>query len=89
MQIEVLETRSRILGVEHPDTIRARASLASTNWHLGKYMDTKKMEIQVLEVRNRILGVEHPDTIEAMGNLAMTMEAWENTQRQRSWKCKF
>ena len=31
LQIKVLETRSRILGVEHPDTIRARASLASTN----------------------------------------------------------
>ena len=72
LQIKVLDTRNRILGVEHPDTIRAMASLASTNRDLGKYIEAEKLEIQVLQVRNRMLGVEHPDTIHAMGNLAET-----------------
>ena len=30
LEIEVLDGRNRILGVEHPDTIRAMANLAST-----------------------------------------------------------
>ena len=31
LQIKVLDIRNRILGVEHPDTIKAMASLAATN----------------------------------------------------------
>jgi tetratricopeptide (TPR) repeat protein len=74
LQIKVLDTRKRILGVEHPDTIKAMASLASTNRKLGKYTEAEKLEIEVLEARNRILGVEHTDTIHAMGNLAETYQ---------------
>ena len=72
LQITVLNTRSRILGGEHPETMRAMASLASTNRDLGKYTEAERLEIQVLDDRNRILGVEHPDTIRAMANLAVT-----------------
>ena len=33
---KVLDTRNRILGVEHPGTIRAMSNLAVTYQHLGK-----------------------------------------------------
>jgi len=69
---KVLDTRNRILGVEHLDTIRAMENLAATYQNLGKYTEAEKLEIQVLEARNRILGVEHPHTITAMANLAVT-----------------
>jgi tetratricopeptide (TPR) repeat protein len=72
LQIKVLDTRNEILGVEHPDIIRAMANLASTKRDLGKYTEAEKLEIQVLDARNRVLGVEHPDTIKAMANLATT-----------------
>ncbi|KIJ99880.1 hypothetical protein K443DRAFT_622722 [Laccaria amethystina LaAM-08-1] len=72
LRIKALDTRNRILGVEHPDTITAMASLASTNRDLGKYTEAEKLEIQVLNARNRFFGVEHPDTIRAMANLAST-----------------
>jgi tetratricopeptide (TPR) repeat protein len=72
LQIKVLDERNKIYGVEHPDTINAMASLASTNGDLEKYMEAEMLKIQVLEARKRILGVEHPDTILAMGNLATT-----------------
>ena len=64
--------KDKILGVEHPDTIRAMANLAATYHELGKYTEAKKLKIQVLDARNRILGVEHPDTIRVMANLALT-----------------
>jgi tetratricopeptide (TPR) repeat protein len=72
LEIEVLDARHRILGVEHPDTINAMANLALTYGNLGKYTEAEKLEMQVLDARNRILGVEHPDTINAMANLALT-----------------
>jgi len=72
LENEVLDTRNRILGVEHPETIRAMANLGATYHSLGKYTKSEKLGIQVLDARNRILGVEHPDTIFAMANLAMT-----------------
>ena len=73
LENKVLDTRQRILGVEHPDTIRAMANLAITYGSLGKYIESEKLEIQVLDARIRILGVEqHPDTIDAMANLAAT-----------------
>ena len=72
LQNKVLETRNKILGVEHLNTIRAMVSLASTNRDLGKYTKAEELDIQVLEARKRIFGVDHPDTIKAMGNLAST-----------------
>ena len=72
LEIEVLDKRDKILGVEHPDTIFAMANLASTYHSLGKYMEAEQLEIPILDVRKRILGVEHPDTIRAMANLAVT-----------------
>ena len=68
LQIQVLETRNRILGVKDPDTITVMANLAVTYGHLGKYMEAEKLEIQVLDA----IGVEHPRTINAMACLAIT-----------------
>jgi tetratricopeptide (TPR) repeat protein len=69
---EVLDTRKKILGVEHPDTITAMANLAAAYRDLGKYTEAENLDIQVLDERTRILGVEHPDIINAMLNLAAT-----------------
>jgi tetratricopeptide (TPR) repeat protein len=73
-QILVLDARSRTLGEEHPDTIRAMGDLAITYSSLGKYADAEKLKIKVLDMRNRHLGGDHPDTISAMGNLGISYE---------------
>jgi len=70
LQIKVLDTRNKILGVEHPDTIHAMENLASTYYKCGKYIEAEKLDIQVLDATNRIFGVEHPKTIIAMEYLA-------------------
>ena len=74
LDIQVLDARTRILGVEHPDTISDMAELAATYQSLGKYTKAEKLQIQVLDARNRILGVEHPHTINAMEHLAVTYQ---------------
>ena len=70
LQIKVLDTRNKILGVEHPDTIHAMGNLASTYYKCEKYIEAEKLDIQVLDATNRIFGVEHPKTIIAMEYLA-------------------
>ena len=65
--IQVLDARNRILGVEHPETIRAEIYNKQ-----GKYTEAEKLRIQVLNTRSRILGVEHPDTIDVMEDLVST-----------------
>ena len=68
--VQVLDTRKKILGVEHPDIIRAMGNLVTTYQHLGKYREAEKLVIPILDASNRILGVEHPDTIRATASLA-------------------
>ena len=72
MENKVLDTRNRIIGVEHPDTFKAMENLVVTYQNFGKYKEAEKLGLQVLDGKNRVFGVEHPDTINAMGNLAVT-----------------
>ena len=70
--LQVMETRRRVLGPEHPDTLTSMANLASTYWNQGRWMEAEELEVQVMETRRRVLGPEHPDTLTSMANLAST-----------------
>jgi len=77
---QVIETRQRVLGAEHPDTLTSIANLASTFWNQGRWKEAKGLEVQVIETRKRVLGAEHPDTLTSMANLASTY------RNQGQWK---
>ncbi|KAK7016816.1 hypothetical protein R3P38DRAFT_3561726 [Favolaschia claudopus] len=68
----VLDTRKRLLGEEHPDTLRSMNNLASTYSNQGRWSDAEELEVKVLEARKGLLGEEHPDTLLSMNNLAST-----------------
>ena len=68
----VMETRKRVLGQEHPDSLRSMANLASTYWNRGRWKEAEELEVLVMETRKRVLGQEHPDTLTSMANLAST-----------------
>jgi len=55
LQIQALNTRKRVLGIEHPDTIRAMAHLAKTYGNLEKYIEAEKLKMQVLDARTESL----------------------------------
>ena len=77
---QVMETRNRVLGPEHPDTLTIMANLASTYRSQGRWKEAEELQAQVLEMRKRVLGPEHPDTLTSMANLASTF--WN----QGRWK---
>jgi len=67
---QVLETRRRVLGSEHPDTLESLVGLAGYYDDEGKYAQAEALDSQVLEIQRRILGPEHRLTLLTMGNLA-------------------
>ncbi|KAI4085751.1 MAG: hypothetical protein L6R37_008477 [Teloschistes peruensis] len=80
LQVQVMETRTRVLGEEHPDTLTSMANLASTYWNQGRWKEAEELNVQVIETRTRVLGEEHPDTLTSMANMASTY--W----KQGRWK---
>jgi tetratricopeptide (TPR) repeat protein len=76
----VMETRTRVLGQEHPDTLTSIANLASTFWNQGRWKEAEELNMQVVETMKRVLGQEHPSTLTSMANLASTY------RNQGRWK---
>jgi tetratricopeptide (TPR) repeat protein len=70
--VQVMETRKRVLGEEHPDTLTSIANLASTYRNQGRWKEAEELEVQVMETSSRVLGEEHPDTLTSIANLAST-----------------
>ncbi|KAF1944328.1 HET-domain-containing protein [Clathrospora elynae] len=80
LQVQVMETRKRVLGVEHPSTLASMANLASTYRNQGRWKEAEELQAKELGICSRVLGEEHPDTLTSMANLASTF--WN----QGRWK---
>jgi eukaryotic-like serine/threonine-protein kinase len=79
---EVTDVRRRILGPEHPDTLRGAAGLSNAYDNLGAVTGDEvlrkrafAMEREVYEIRRRVLGPEHSDTLESMSHVEVNDEA--------------
>lgn len=70
--VQVMETRKRVLGDEHPDTLTSMANLASTYRNQGRWKETEELGVQVMERSSRVLGDKHSITLISIGNLALT-----------------
>ncbi|KAG9199902.1 hypothetical protein G6514_007802 [Epicoccum nigrum] len=81
--VQVMETRRRMLGREHPATL---ASVHDLGWVLssqGKYEEAERMHRRALEGMHRralegkekALGREHPDTLISVDNLGSVLSS--------------
>ncbi|KAF2181041.1 putative kinesin light chain [Zopfia rhizophila CBS 207.26] len=77
---QVMQTRKRKLGAEHPSTLTSIANLASTYRNQGRWKEAEELEVQVMETRKRVLGAEHPSMLSSIANLASTY------RNQGRWK---
>ncbi len=69
----MLETNTRLLGAEHPDTLTSRNNLATTLRALGRLKQAEAEHRFVLETNTRLLGAEHPATLTSRNNLAAVL----------------
>ena len=53
-----METRKRVLGEEHPNTLTSMGNLASTYRQQGRSKEAEELEVRVMETRKRVLGEE-------------------------------
>ena len=72
LMLKVLESTTRVLGHEHPDTLSAMSNLAASYGAQGRSKEKEELMVQVVEARSRVLGEEHPETLSALANLALT-----------------
>ena len=69
---QVLALCRKVLGPEHPDTLRAMNNLAISYDVAGRRDEALKLREEVLALRRKVIGPEHPDTLRAMNNLAIS-----------------
>jgi len=67
---KALEARKRLLGDDHPDTLKSMNNLARLYFTQGRYDEAEPIYLETLEIRKRVLGDDHPDTLNSMHNLA-------------------
>jgi len=55
LQVQVMQSFMRVLGEEHPDTLRSRGNLAGTYQYQGRLMEAEQMYVQVIEMKRIVL----------------------------------
>ena len=80
--VHTLETRRRVLGLEHPDTLTSVDNLALMYWEQGRFKEAGELGVQTLETRRRVLGLEHPSTLAGAFNLAINF--WSQDKKSQA-----
>jgi Tetratricopeptide repeat len=63
LEVQVLETRKRVLGAEHPDTLSSMSNLAHTWKNQKRDFEALTLMRECIELRTRVLGPDHPKTV--------------------------
>ena len=58
----VLDLCEKVLGTEHPDTLRSMNNLAVKYSVEGKYEEAGELQLKALDLHKKVLGPEHPET---------------------------
>ena len=66
LQLTVNKFCSKMLGDEHPSTMKIKLALSGTNWQLGQGNEAAELQNQVLQAYTASLGDDHPDTLKVM-----------------------
>jgi Tetratricopeptide repeat len=71
----------RVLGPEHPDTLRSRNNLADTYRAMGRLDEAIRLNEQTLTDSQRVLGPDHPTTRMIGANLTAVLAEREEARR--------
>jgi hypothetical protein len=73
-----METRKRVLGEEHPDTLNSMNNLAFIWKDIGRHGDAIGLIQTCFDLRQQVLGLGHPYTVSTLS----TLEAWRKEDEQ-------
>ncbi|MBV9729145.1 MAG: tetratricopeptide repeat protein, partial [Pseudonocardiales bacterium] len=60
---DTLTRARRVLGIDHPDTVRSAMVLAVTLRELGQYEQARQLGQDTLTRARQVLGDDHPHTV--------------------------
>ncbi|TGO25601.1 hypothetical protein BPAE_0076g00020 [Botrytis paeoniae] len=69
LEVQVMETRKKKFGVDHPDTLTSMANLAYTWKGQDRHKEALKLLEECVVLQSRSLGINHPDTLFSRTNL--------------------
>jgi hypothetical protein len=72
---DILARRVKVLGWDHPDTLRSRSSLANTLAALGRHDEAAKLHQEIIDDRVKVLGSDHERTELSRKRLATVRDA--------------
>ena len=67
---QVLASRIRLLGADHPSTLMASSNLADIDAERGDYKDAEQLFAQTRATQIRVLGLDNPSTAQTTESLA-------------------
>ena len=70
----ILQAEERLLGPEHPDTLRSVNNLGNLLWNKCTYNEAEALYRRALQGRERVLGPEHPKTLMVANNLGVLLK---------------
>ncbi|KAJ3461974.1 hypothetical protein MRS44_010527 [Fusarium solani] len=73
LQRQAINTRTELLGAEHPETLTVMSDLAAALCNQGQWEEAEELEVHIMEIRKLLHGEEHEQTLDAMNNLAFTI----------------
>ncbi|MGH3974401.1 MAG: FxSxx-COOH system tetratricopeptide repeat protein, partial [Pseudonocardiaceae bacterium] len=77
------ELNQRLLGEDHPETLRSAHNLAGDLHALGQFERARQLDEGTLARRRRVLSEDHPETLESANNLAGDLHALGQFERAR------
>ena len=71
---QALAAYTRMLGIDHPETIASMSNLAADLYFQGKPAEAEPMFREALSAFTRVLGADHPSTINSLNGLAVCIK---------------
>jgi tetratricopeptide (TPR) repeat protein len=72
---QLLATRRKVLGEDHPHTAGGYSSVADNLYQQGRYAEAAEGFAKALAIHRKLLGDDHPHTATSYNNLAYTLNA--------------
>ena len=79
-----METRKRVLGLEHPEMLTSMANIALTFWSLDLKKEAIQVTSEVVQYRQKKIGPDHPHTIQSIHTLQEWRD-WKKAKRLVRW----
>jgi hypothetical protein len=73
LEVLAMETKKRVLGQEHPDTLMSMANLAWIWKSQDQYNKSLELMVTCVRLQEKILGIDHPDTVSSLA----TLRTWQ------------